>query len=284
MVEDTYRLNFVTPACLGTMVAIADWGSAGDPHDVVHDAGAVSLPARPRRGARDRRGSHPGAAAAGRRQLRPWPRHLPDRRHRRHARARGAAAREDRVRPGRGIHGLSHARAVRDPARHRGRSRRAAPRPRRARDDRRRRLYVVGVDDALRDDVDRRRAVPRAERPVRHDDRLHEQPLLGLDARLRQSRVDVRGRVADGRSRRSPRHRPARAQAAQRHEVGRRQPAGIRAHVVRDARVPRRRRAKRSRRIRRRRRRAASGAWATPACSTSAAARASTARTGAARS
>src|SRR5262249_20917364 len=25
VVDDTYRLNFVTPACLGTMVAIADW-------------------------------------------------------------------------------------------------------------------------------------------------------------------------------------------------------------------------------------------------------------------
>ncbi len=25
MVEGEYRLNFVTPACLGTMVAIADW-------------------------------------------------------------------------------------------------------------------------------------------------------------------------------------------------------------------------------------------------------------------
>jgi CO/xanthine dehydrogenase Mo-binding subunit len=25
VVEDTFRLNFVTPACLGTMVAIADW-------------------------------------------------------------------------------------------------------------------------------------------------------------------------------------------------------------------------------------------------------------------
>jgi xanthine dehydrogenase molybdenum-binding subunit len=30
VVEDTYRLNFVTPACLGTMVAIADWDSAGN--------------------------------------------------------------------------------------------------------------------------------------------------------------------------------------------------------------------------------------------------------------
>jgi CO/xanthine dehydrogenase Mo-binding subunit len=29
VVEDTYRLNFVTPACLGTMVAIADWEPAG---------------------------------------------------------------------------------------------------------------------------------------------------------------------------------------------------------------------------------------------------------------
>ncbi len=30
VVEDTYRLNFVTPACLGTMVAIADWDPAGN--------------------------------------------------------------------------------------------------------------------------------------------------------------------------------------------------------------------------------------------------------------
>jgi xanthine dehydrogenase molybdenum-binding subunit len=29
VVEDEYRLNFVTPACLGTMVAIADWDSQG---------------------------------------------------------------------------------------------------------------------------------------------------------------------------------------------------------------------------------------------------------------
>jgi CO/xanthine dehydrogenase Mo-binding subunit len=29
VVEDTYRLNFVTPACLGTMVAIADWQASG---------------------------------------------------------------------------------------------------------------------------------------------------------------------------------------------------------------------------------------------------------------
>src|SRR5262249_19970804 len=28
-VEDTYRLNFVTPACLGTMVAMADWEPSG---------------------------------------------------------------------------------------------------------------------------------------------------------------------------------------------------------------------------------------------------------------
>jgi CO/xanthine dehydrogenase Mo-binding subunit len=30
VVEDTYRLNFVTPACLGTMVAVADWEPAGN--------------------------------------------------------------------------------------------------------------------------------------------------------------------------------------------------------------------------------------------------------------
>jgi CO/xanthine dehydrogenase Mo-binding subunit len=29
VVEDTYRLNFVTPACLGTMVAMADWDTDG---------------------------------------------------------------------------------------------------------------------------------------------------------------------------------------------------------------------------------------------------------------
>jgi len=30
VVEDTYRLGFVTPACMGTMVAIADWEPAGN--------------------------------------------------------------------------------------------------------------------------------------------------------------------------------------------------------------------------------------------------------------
>ncbi|PYN27846.1 MAG: hypothetical protein DMD99_00970 [Candidatus Rokuibacteriota bacterium] len=30
VVEDTYRLNFVTPACMGTMVALADWDHAGN--------------------------------------------------------------------------------------------------------------------------------------------------------------------------------------------------------------------------------------------------------------
>ena len=30
VVDDTYRLNFVTPACLGTMVAVADWDPAGN--------------------------------------------------------------------------------------------------------------------------------------------------------------------------------------------------------------------------------------------------------------
>jgi len=30
VVEDTYRLNFVTPACMGTMVALADWDHVGN--------------------------------------------------------------------------------------------------------------------------------------------------------------------------------------------------------------------------------------------------------------
>src|SRR3989442_666386 len=97
----------------------------------------------------------------------------------------------------------------------------------------------MGVDDALRDDVDGGRALSRAERAVRHDDRVHEQSLLGLDARLRQSRVHVRGRVADGRPGRPARHGPARAAAAGRPEVGRRQPPGVRAAVARDSRMPR---------------------------------------------
>jgi len=42
-VEGEYRLNFVTPACLGTMVR-SPTGPRGPAHDVVDDPGAVPLP------------------------------------------------------------------------------------------------------------------------------------------------------------------------------------------------------------------------------------------------
>ena len=197
-------------------------GSRRQPHDVVDDAGAVSLPARSVGGPGDRRRPRASDAAAGRRQLRPRPRHLPDRRHRGAARARGAASGEGRVRPSRGVHRLSHPRALRDPAAYRRRPRRPAARARRARDDRRGGLHVVGLDHAVRDALHGRRALPGAERALRHHDRLHQQPLLRIDARLRQPRIDLRGRVADGRSGRPARDRSPRAAAAQSVEARRR--------------------------------------------------------------
>ena len=45
-------------------------------------------------------------------------------------------------------------------------------------------------------------------RAIRHLDRLHQQPVLGLDARLRQPREHLRRRSADGRPRRAPRDGP----------------------------------------------------------------------------
>ena len=121
VVEGEYRLNFVTPACLGTMVAIADWdledrltmwSTTQVPFLYQRDlAQALGIDRRPR--AR--------AAAAGRRQLRAGPRPLPDRRHRRAAGPAGAAAGEDRVRAPRGIHRVPDPGAVHDPAAHGGR-------------------------------------------------------------------------------------------------------------------------------------------------------------------
>ena len=58
---------------------------------------------------------------------------------------------------------------------------------------------VVGLDHALRDAVDGGRPLPLPGGALRHDDRLHQQSLLRLDARLRQPRVDVRRREPDGR-------------------------------------------------------------------------------------
>ena len=121
--------NFVTPACLGTMVAIADWDARGPAHDVVDDAGAVPLPARPRAGAR-----HHAATASACMQppvggnFGRGPRPLPDRRDRRAAGPARAAAREDRVRAAGGVRRVPDPRAVHDPAAHRRRRRRPAAR------------------------------------------------------------------------------------------------------------------------------------------------------------
>jgi hypothetical protein len=159
---------------------------------------------------------------------------------------------------------------VHDPPSHGGRCRRASARPRLSRGDRQRRLRLVGLDHAVRDALDRGRALSRAPRALRHDDRLHEQSLLRLHARLRQPRVDVRGRGADGRARGSAPPRSPRDPSPQRDALGRRQPA--------------RRRRTRSTRARRRRVRAGGAASAMRPCSTSAAARGSIARTAAAPS
>ena len=122
-------------------------------------------------------------------------------------------------------------------------------------------------------------------RAVRHHDRLHQQSLLGLDARLRQSRIDVRRREPDGRARRAARPRPPRDPPPQRDPAGRRQPAGLRHHLVRDGASAWTRSTRGdAARACRRRRPAGGAASATPACSTSAAARASTAPTAAAPS
>ena len=148
----TYRLNYVTTACLGTMVAIAALGSAdGEPHDVVARPRCRSSTSAtwPRRSGitGDRVRVH---AAAGRRQLRPRPRPLPDRRHRRAPGPARAAAREDRVR----ARSRSSSRARRASrasihAAHRGA---IATGRLLARDahvvDRQRRLRLVGLDDA----------------------------------------------------------------------------------------------------------------------------------------
>ena len=90
VVEGTYRLNFVTPACLGTMVAIADW----DPQGRLTMWSTTQVPFLYQRDLAEALGITGDRirvhAAAGRRQLRPRPRPLSDRRHRR---AAGAAAR-----------------------------------------------------------------------------------------------------------------------------------------------------------------------------------------------
>ena len=163
---------------------------------------------------------HPGHPAAGGRELRPRPRPLPDRHHRRAPGPARPAAGEDRVRPRGGVRREPDPRAVRLHAPHRGAGRRDAARPRRPGPHRQRRLRLLGIDDALRHDDHARRLLPLPEHPVRHRHRLHEQRLLGLDARLRQPRVDLRRRGPDGRPRRAARAGPPGHPAPQREPPG----------------------------------------------------------------
>ena len=157
VVEGTYRLNYVTTACLGTMAAIAQWDPRGNAHDVVDDPDPVPLPARPGGGARHLRRPDPGHPAAGRRQLRPRARPLPDRHHHRAPGPARPPAGEDRVRPGGGVRREPDARAVRLHAAHGGPGDGTLARAGRARADRQRRLHLLGIDDAVRDDDDARR-------------------------------------------------------------------------------------------------------------------------------
>ena len=169
-------------------------GRRGPADHVVHHPGAVSLPARSRPGARHHRRSRPGAAAAGRRQLRPRARSLSDRRDRRAAGPPRAAAGEDRVRAAGGVRGVPHARAVHDPPAYRRRRAGPAAGPRLPRGHRQRRLCLLGLHHAVRDALDGGRPLSVPGGAVRHDDRLHQQSLFRLDAGLRQPRIDVRGR------------------------------------------------------------------------------------------
>ena len=96
----------------------------------------------------------------------------------------------------------------------------AAGRPARQRRDahppRRRRLRVE-LDGRLRERRRLRlRPLRRPECPARGDGRLHEQPALRRDARLRRRPDLLRRRGADGPARREARARPGRAAAAER--------------------------------------------------------------------
>ena len=119
VVEGEYRLNFVTPACLGTMVAIADW----DAEDRLTMSSTTQVPFLYQRdlaqalgigGDRVRVLQPPVGGNFGR-GLDLYPIDVIAALL---ARARAPAG-EDRVRAAGGVRGVSHARAVHDPAAHR---------------------------------------------------------------------------------------------------------------------------------------------------------------------
>jgi xanthine dehydrogenase molybdenum-binding subunit len=214
-VEGEFRLNFVTPACLGTMVAIADWDAQGRltlwsttqvPFLYQRDlAGALGIS-----GDRVRVHQPPVGGNFGR-GLDLYPidviAALLARQARRPVKIEFERVEEFIACP------------TREPCLIRLRRRPPAG-PRGPRHARQRRLRVVGLDHALRDAGHGGRALPVPQRPVRHHDRLHQQPVLRLDAGLRQSRIDVRRRVPDGRPGRAAGPRSARLPPAQRGEAG----------------------------------------------------------------
>ena len=129
VVEGEYRLNFVTPACLGTMVAIADW----DAEDRLTMWSTTQVPFLYQRdlaqalgitGDRVRVLQPPVGGNFGR-GLDLYPIDVIAALL---ARARAAAG-EDRVRAARGVHRVPDARAVHDPPAHRGRRARAGCSP-----------------------------------------------------------------------------------------------------------------------------------------------------------
>ena len=86
---------------------------------------------------------------------------------------------------------------------------------------RRRRLRVELDGGRVERRLVRGRAVPRRQRAARVDRRLHEQPAVRGDARLRRRADLLRGRGADGPARRRARDRPGRAPAPERARAGR---------------------------------------------------------------
>ena len=238
VVEGEYRLNFVTPACLGTMVAIADW----DAEDRLTMSSTTQVPFLYQRdlaqalgigGDRVRVLQPPVGGNFGR-GLDLYPidviAALLARRARRPVKIEFERLEEFVACP------------TREPCTIRLRTAADAEgrllAPRLPRGHRQRRLRVVGLDHAVRDALDGGRPLPLPGGALRHDDRLHQQSLLGLDARLRQPRVDVRRREPDGRARRPARPRSARVPPAQRDPARRRQSSGLRHHLLRDGRVP----------------------------------------------
>ena len=200
VVEGEFRLNFVTPACLGTMVAIADW----DAEDRLTMWSTTQVPFLYQRdlaqalgitGDRVRVLQPPVGGNFGR-GLDLYPidviAALLARRARRPVKIEFERLEEFVACP------------TREPCTIRLRTAADAEGRLLARDcargHRQRRLRLLGLHHAVRDALDGGRAVSVPGGAVRYHDRLHQQSLFRLDAGLRQPRSDVRGREPDGRA------------------------------------------------------------------------------------